>query len=107
LRNEAKGTGRGILENLTTERFYYQDATGNTSLLSDRYGNLLERYTYSGFGQPSFYDASGASLGGSNYDSRHLFQGQLWTPQTGLNDHRNRQALPSMGVFLQPDPIGI
>lgn len=95
----------GILENLTTERFYYQDATGNTSHLSDRYGNLLERYTYSGFGQPSFYDASGVSLGGSNYDARHLFQGQLWTPQTGLNDHRNRQALPAMGVFLQPDPI--
>ncbi|MEN3368002.1 MAG: hypothetical protein V7609_145 [Verrucomicrobiota bacterium] len=94
-----------IVENLTTQRFYYQDVTGSTSHLSDDRGNLLERYTYSGFGQPSFYNAAGAPLPASTKDARHLFQGQLWTPQTGLNDHRNRQALPSMGVFLQPDPI--
>jgi RHS repeat-associated protein len=37
---------------------------------------------------------------------RHLFQGQLWTQDTGLNDYRNRVELPTMGVFLQPDPIG-
>jgi RHS repeat-associated protein len=37
---------------------------------------------------------------------RHLFQGQLWTQETGLNDYRNRVELPVMGVFLQPDPIG-
>ncbi|MEY2506450.1 MAG: hypothetical protein QOH01_779 [Verrucomicrobiota bacterium] len=106
LRNAYLYGREGILENLTTERFYYQDATGNTSHLSDRYGNLLESYRYTAFGQPSFYDGSGTALTASNYDSRHLFQGELWTPQTGLNDHRNRQALPSMGVFLQPDPIG-
>jgi RHS repeat-associated protein len=35
-----------------------------------------------------------------------LFQGQLWTQETGLNDYRNRVELPTMGVFLQPDPIG-
>jgi RHS repeat-associated protein len=37
---------------------------------------------------------------------RHLFQGQLWTQETELNDYRNRVELPAMGVFLQPDPIG-
>jgi RHS repeat-associated protein len=42
----------------------------------------------------------------SNFRVRHLFQGQLWTPETGLNDYRNRVELPTMGVFLQPDPIG-
>ena len=40
------------------------------------------------------------------YGIRHLFQGQLWTQETGLNDYRNRVELPTMGVFLQPDPIG-
>jgi RHS repeat-associated protein len=35
-----------------------------------------------------------------------LFQGQLWTQETGLNDYRNCVELPVMGVFLQPDPIG-
>jgi RHS repeat-associated protein len=35
-----------------------------------------------------------------------LFQGQLWTQETGLNDYRSRVELPTIGVFLQPDPIG-
>jgi RHS repeat-associated protein len=92
----------------TTPYFYYQDGSGSTSHLSDAAGNLLESYTYSGFGQPTFYDANGAPRipNTSAYGVRHLFQGQLWTQQTGLNDHRNRTALPTMGVFLQPDPIG-
>jgi RHS repeat-associated protein len=92
----------------TTPYFYYQDGSGSTSHLSDAAGNLLESYTYSGFGQPTFYDANGAPRipNTSAYGVRHLFQGQLWTQQTGLNDHRNRMALPIMGVFLQPDPIG-
>lgn len=99
------GTGE-IVENVTTQKFYFQEASGSTSHLSDAAGNLLEKYTYSGFGQPNFYNAAGGGINGSNYGVRHLFQGELWTQQTGLNDHRNRQALPALGTFLQPDPIG-
>ena len=95
-----------IVENVTTQQFYFQEVSGSTSHLSDAAGNLLEEYTYSGFGQPNFYNAAGGGINGSNYGVRHLFQGELWTQQTGLNDHRNRQALPALGVFLQPDPIG-
>jgi RHS repeat-associated protein len=90
----------------TTPYFYYQDGSGNTSHLSDAAGNLLEKYTYSGFGQPTFYNAVGGQIPSSAYGVHHLFQGQLWTQETGLNDHRNRTALPTMGVFMQPDPIG-
>jgi RHS repeat-associated protein len=100
------GLGGSIIENLTSQYFYYQDGRGNTSHLSDAVGTLLEKYTYSGFGQPSFYNASGGLIGASAYNARHLFQGQLWTQETGLNDHRNRVALPTMGRFLQPDPTG-
>jgi RHS repeat-associated protein len=71
---------------------------------TDAVGNLLERYTYSAFGTPTFYNAAGISQ--SALGVRHLFQGQLWTHETGLNDYRNRVELPVMGVFLQPDPIG-
>jgi len=73
---------------------------------------LLERYTYSAFGIPTFYNAAGAiiynaaGISQSALGIRHLFQGQLWTQETGLNDYRNRVELPAMGVFLQPDPIG-
>ena len=99
--------GDQIIENVTMGHFYYQDSLGNTSHVSDAAGNLLERYTYSAFGIPTFYNAgnpNGASV--SALGIKHLFQGQLRTQETGLNDYRNRVELPTMGVFLQPDPIG-
>ena len=98
--------GDQIIEDVTRGYFYYQDNRGNTSHVTDATGHLLERYTYSAFGTPSFFTPSGAQIASSAYGIRHLFQGQLWTQETGLNDHRNRHALPTMGVFLQPDPIG-
>jgi RHS repeat-associated protein len=98
--------GDQIIENVTMGYFYYQDSLGNTSHVTDAAGNLLERYTYSAFGTPAFFDAVGTQLAGSAYGIRHLFNGQLWTQQTGLIDYRNRQALPVMGVFVQPDPLG-
>jgi RHS repeat-associated protein len=99
--------GDQIIEEVIKGFFYYQDSLGNTSHVTDAAGNIKERYTYSAFGRPSFYNAAGTLLpNGSNYNIRHLFHGQLWTQETGLNDHRNRQALPAMGVFLQPDPLG-
>jgi RHS repeat-associated protein len=94
---------------VTTKRFYFQDSLGNTSHVTNEQGTVLERYTYSAFGKPSFYypnDPAGNPHDSSAIGIRHLFQGQLWTKETGLNDYRNRVELPTMGVFLQPDPIG-
>ena len=99
--------GDQIIENVTSGYFYYQDSLGNTSHVTDAAGNLLERYTYSAFGTPTFVPPnSDIARSTSAYGIRHLFQGQLWTQETGLNDYRNRVELPVMGVFLQPDPIG-
>jgi RHS repeat-associated protein len=92
--------------------FYYQDSLGNTSHVTDAVGNPLERYTYSAFGTPTVVSWTGSAWdelhprNSSNFDIRHLFQGQLWTQETGLNDYRNRVELPTMGVFLQTDPAG-
>ena len=99
--------GDEIIENVTSGYFYYQDSLGNTSHVTDAAGNLLERYTYSAFGTPTFLPPnSDIARSTSALGIRHLFQGQLWTQETGLNDYRNRVELPAMGVFLQPDPIG-
>jgi RHS repeat-associated protein len=91
----------------STSYFYYQDHLGSTSHLADASGALLESYKYSTFGQPAVY-APGGSVrkGGSAYDARHLFTGQLWMPATGLYDYRNRVFSPDLTRFLQPDPIG-
>lgn len=103
------GTGE-IIERINgaTSYFYYQDGLGSTSHLGDAGGNLLESYRYGTFGQFSVLAPSGnVRKNGSNYDIRHLFTGQLWMPQTGLYDYRNRVFSPTLTRFLQPDPIGL
>lgn len=99
--------GDQIVENVTTGYLYFQDSLGKTSHVTDAAGNLLESYTYDAFGTPTFYNAtSDHTQSAPGLHIKHLFQGQLWTQETGLNDYRNRVELPAMGVFLQPDPIG-
>jgi len=91
----------------STAHFYYQDGLGSTSHVSDAAGGLLESYKYGTFGQTSVYDPAGSlRKNGSSYDVRHLYTGQLWMPQAGLYDLRNRVFSPSLTRFLQPDPIG-
>ena len=92
---------------MTSDYFYYQDSLGNISHVTDAVGNLLERYTYDAFGTPTFYNAAGNPIGVSpenptgisSLGIRHLFQGQLWTQETRLNDYRNRVELPAMDLF--------
>jgi RHS repeat-associated protein len=103
--------GRGeIVERMSSTGtiLYFPDALGSTRYISDASGNALESYTYSRTGAPSFHsgDPTLPDSGQSAYGIRHLFHGQLWTQETGLNDYRNRVQLPAMGVFMQPDPIG-
>lgn len=103
-------TGAGGLVKLMTPSstyYYYQDASGCTSHLTDNSGNLVEWYRYDLHGAPLVYDASNnLRSGGSIYGIRHLFTGQQWYKEVGLYDLRNRFYSPDIGRFLQPDPIG-
>jgi RHS repeat-associated protein len=105
-RRDPTSTHDQIVENVTTGSLYFQDSLGNTSHVTGAAGNLLERHIYNAFSTPSFLSANNTQLSTSAYGIKHLFQGQLWTQETGLNDYRNRVELLAMGVFLQPDPIG-
>src|SRR5205823_3354322 len=68
---------------------------------------LLERYTYDLNGAPKFFDEWGNErFGGSSYDTRFLFAGSQYLPETGLYDMRNRFYDPTLNRFLQADPIG-
>lgn len=91
----------------TTPTFYFQDGLGSTSHVSDATGNLLESYKYNTFGLQVVYAPDGTiRKSGSSNDIRHLYTGQLWMPQAGLYDYRNRVYSPNLTRFLQPDPIG-
>ena len=58
-------------------------------------------------GAPKFYDEwDNERFGGSVYDTRFLFAGSQYLPETGLYDMRNRFYSPTLNRFLQTDPIG-
>lgn len=96
----------GGIKNLTANLYYYQDASGSTTHLSDNTGNLLEWYRYDLQGTPTFYNASNTQISATQYGVRHLFTGQQWNSDIGLYDLRNRFYSPDIGRFLQPDPSG-
>jgi len=95
----------GLVKNLITNRYYYQDASGSSSHLTDSTGHLLEWYRYDLQGVPVFYDAAN-KITSSGYSIRHLLTGQQWYSELGLYDLRNRFYSPDIGRFIQADPIG-
>jgi len=96
----------GLVKNLVTNNYYYQDGSGSTSHLASSGGALLEWYRYDLQGTPIFYNAANVEISGSNFGIRHLFTGQQWYSELGLYDLRNRFYSPDIGRFLQPDPVG-
>jgi len=92
----------GLVKNLTTNRYYYQDASGSTSHYADSTGHLLEWYRYDLQGTPIFSGGGNSSA----FGVRHLFTGQQWYCELGLYDLRNRFYSPDIGRFVQADPIG-
>jgi RHS repeat-associated protein len=101
----AHGPIKSLVNNIY---YFYQDELGSTSHITDATGHLLEYYKYDLYGKPTYWDASGNPLAGSNplYNVRDLFSGERWMPEIGMYDLRNRFYLPDLGRFMQPDPIG-
>jgi RHS repeat-associated protein len=87
-----------------TPTYLHEDALGSTYLLTNAAGTAFERYAYSAFGEVSAFNATGAVV--ANPSTRFLYTGREWLNELGLNDHRNRFYLPSLGRWINRDPIG-
>jgi RHS repeat-associated protein len=98
----------GVIKDLSSSNYYFQDGSGTTSHLSDSNGNLREWYLYDLQGSPSFFAADGNQRDPNQtaFGVRHLFTGQQWYSEIGMYDLRNRFYSPDIGRFIQPDPIG-
>ena len=73
--------------------------------MSERVGNIVERYTYDVFGEPNVWDANGDALAVSSVGNPYMFTGRRFDTETGLYYYRFRYYDPRMGRFLQTDPI--
>ncbi len=101
--------------------YYYTDALGSVRLLTNASGAVVEGYTYDPYGRPRVMRGTyGAGSDGNwltedttTYTTSSLlignpimFTGRWWDSTTGLYYYRFRDYSPTLGRFLQPDPIG-
>ena len=79
--------------------YYHFDGLGSVVALSNNSGSVVEQYHYDVFGQPN----TTSSLG-----NRFMFTGREYDNEgsMGLYYYRARYYKPSIGRFMQTDPIG-
>jgi len=85
--------------------YFHHDGLGSTVALTDSTGNVVESYTYDVYGQPSFLSATYQLLPTSSVTNRFLFTGREYLADLALYDYRHRFYSPSLGRFLQTDPL--
>jgi RHS repeat-associated protein len=87
--------------------FYHWGSDGSLSFVSDENGALVEKYSYSAYGERSVEDANGNPIPNSLIGNRYGYRGQMYHAPTGLYSMRARWYVPQWGRFLTPDPIGL
>jgi len=88
-----------------TPYYYHYDRLGSVIALSNGAGNIVERYKYNVFGKPTIYDGEGTEIQQSAFGNSRLFTGREFDNETKNYYYRNRYYNPTIGRFLQPDPI--
>ncbi|UTD26543.1 RHS repeat-associated core domain-containing protein [Bradyrhizobium sp. WD16] len=77
--------------------YQFQDALGSVIALANASGQVTEKYAYTAYGQTV---ASGAGT------AAYRYTGRRFDAETGLYFYRARAYSPTLGRFLQTDPIG-
>ncbi|HEU4962139.1 MAG TPA: RHS repeat-associated core domain-containing protein [Sphingomonas sp.] len=84
-------TGTGT----TSRNWLATDERGSVIALTDASGNKVAINTYDEYGIP-----------GTANSGRFQYTGQEWLPEVGLYYYKARMYSPSLGRFMQTDPIG-
>lgn len=79
----------------SSRRFLQADERGSVVAVSDASGNAIAINTYDGYGIPG-----AANIG------RFQYTGQTWYPEAGMYNYKARFYSPTLGRFMQTDPIG-
>jgi RHS repeat-associated protein len=81
--------------NCTTTRFLHADRQGSIIARANCGGSLAEVNSYDEYGIP-----------GSANSGRFQYTGQMWLPEIGMYYYKARMYSPTLGRFMQTDPIG-
>jgi RHS repeat-associated protein len=93
-------------DNSSNVYYYHTDGLGSITKLTSTAGALLEQYSYDVYGKTTIRNSSGTVLSSSSYNNRFMYTGAEYVSPTGLYSMRDRFYSPSLGRFIQPDPIG-
>jgi RHS repeat-associated protein len=88
--------------------YVQQDANWNVTavvVLGGIIGNVQERIAYDPYGKPTFYDTNWNPVADS-LNWVYLHQGGRYDVNSGLYNFRNRDLSPTLGRWMQEDPIG-
>ncbi|MGH7164355.1 MAG: LamG-like jellyroll fold domain-containing protein, partial [Nitrospiraceae bacterium] len=96
--------GPGIDEPIAMTRggrtvFYHQDGLGTVTELTDGTGTVAQSYAYDAWGNP--IETTGT------VEQPYTYTGREFDAETGLYFYRARAYDPTIGRFLQKDPLGI
>jgi RHS repeat-associated protein len=78
--------------------YYHTNHQGSVIAITDATGNVAARFAYDAYGQLG----SGVPANGEEF----RYTGRRFDPETGLYYFRARHYSPTLGRFLQSDPIG-
>jgi RHS repeat-associated protein len=84
--------GAGLLD----RQFYHQDERGSVIAITNGSGTAIAVKKYDEYGVQS----------GASHMGRFAYTGQVWLPEVGLYHYKARMYAPSLGKFMQTDPIG-
>lgn len=76
-------------------RYIHADERGSVVAVSNDAGNAITINSYDEYGIP-----------GANNQGRFQYTGQAWLPELGMYDYKARMYSPTLGRFMQADPIG-
>jgi RHS repeat-associated protein len=86
---------------------YKQDKQGNVLFVLDANNQIAEKYTYDAYGTPTILSTNNSQLSTSAIGNRFMYTEREWLGELGIYDYRHRYYLPSIGRFIQADPMGL
>ena len=97
-------TGSGLDERL----YYTTDANMNVTALVDTDGNVAERYVYDAYGKATIYNPGWTATvdWADSKQNEILYCGYRYDPESNLYHVRMRMYHPTLGRWLQRDPLG-